>query len=86
MFGEEFVDQNTVCTSLINANSPMVWDETMLGALKVYARNNQAVIITPFILVGRHDARHGGGHADADPGRGALRHGDGAAGAAAARR
>ena len=27
-----------VLTSLINANSPMVFDETMLGALKVYAR------------------------------------------------
>jgi trimethylamine--corrinoid protein Co-methyltransferase len=52
VFGDEFVDRNTVCTSLINANSPMVWDETMLGALKVYARNNQAVITTPFILSG----------------------------------
>ena len=52
VFGAEFVDRNTVCTSLINANSPMVWDETMLGALKVYARNNQAVITTPFILSG----------------------------------
>ena len=39
-------------TSLINANSPMVFDETMLGALKVYARNNQACIVTPFILAG----------------------------------
>ncbi|HEU4987847.1 MAG TPA: trimethylamine methyltransferase family protein, partial [Rhizobiaceae bacterium] len=34
------------------ANSPMVFDETMLGAAKVYARNNQATIITPFILAG----------------------------------
>jgi hypothetical protein len=41
-----------VLTSLINANSPMVFDETMLGALKVYARNNQACIVTPFILAG----------------------------------
>ncbi|NBR10812.1 MAG: trimethylamine methyltransferase [Alphaproteobacteria bacterium] len=52
MFGEEFIDQNTVLTSLINANSPMVWDNTMLGAAEVYARNNQACIITPFILSG----------------------------------
>ncbi len=52
VFGEDFVDKNTVLTSLINANSPMVWDETMLGAAKVYARNNQACIITPFILAG----------------------------------
>src|ERR1700729_4244268 len=32
LFGKEFVAANTVCTSLINANSPLVWDSTMLGA------------------------------------------------------
>ena len=52
LFGKEFVDNHTVCTSLINANSPLVWDSTMLGAAEVYARNNQACIITPFILAG----------------------------------
>ena len=52
LFGEEFVDNNTVAVSLINANSPMVFDDTMLGAAKVYARANQACIITPFILAG----------------------------------
>ncbi|MCO6050093.1 trimethylamine methyltransferase family protein [Mesorhizobium sp. RP14(2022)] len=52
LFGEEFIQNNTVLTSLINANSPMVFDDTMLGALKVYARNNQACIVTPFILAG----------------------------------
>lgn len=52
LFGEEFVDSNTVTISLINANSPMVFDDTMLGAAKVYARANQACIVTPFILAG----------------------------------
>ncbi len=52
LFGEEFVDQNTVVINLINANSPMTFDETMLGASEVYARNNQASIISPFILSG----------------------------------
>ena len=52
LFGKEFVDQNAVMTSLINANSPMVFDGTMLGALKVYARANQACIVSPFILAG----------------------------------
>jgi len=52
LFGADFVRANTVCTSLINANSPLVWDSTMLGAAEVYARNNQACIITPFILSG----------------------------------
>lgn len=52
LFGKDFVDQNTVMTSLINANSPMVFDSIMLGALKVYARANQACIVSPFILAG----------------------------------
>ncbi len=52
LFGAEFVQANTVLTSLINANSPLVWDSTMLGAAEVYARNNQACVITPFILSG----------------------------------
>jgi trimethylamine--corrinoid protein Co-methyltransferase len=52
VFGKEFVDANCVMVSLINANSPMVFDGTMLGALKVYARANQATIVTPFILAG----------------------------------
>ena len=52
LFGEDFVDQNCVVTNLINANSPMVFDETMLGAAKVYARNNQACVVSPFILAG----------------------------------
>ena len=30
----------------------MTFDDTMLGAAKVYAENNQATIITPFILAG----------------------------------
>src|SRR6185369_2670264 len=51
-FGEEFVRDNTVMISLINANSPLVWDSTMLGAARVYAENNQATLITPFILAG----------------------------------
>jgi trimethylamine--corrinoid protein Co-methyltransferase len=52
LFGREFIQSNTVITSLINANSPMVWDSTMLGAAEAYAANNQATIITPFILSG----------------------------------
>ena len=52
VFGDEFVDANAVITSLINANSPLVWDATMLGALKVYARNNQATVVSPFCIAG----------------------------------
>lgn len=52
LFGEDYVDNNCVVINLINANSPMVFDETMLGAAKVYARHNQACIVSPFILAG----------------------------------
>jgi trimethylamine--corrinoid protein Co-methyltransferase len=52
LFGEDFVNKNAVMISLINANSPMAWDDTMLGALKTYARGGQAVITAPFILAG----------------------------------
>jgi trimethylamine--corrinoid protein Co-methyltransferase len=51
-FGEGYLDDHTVILSLINANSPLVWDSTMLGAARVYAENNQATLITPFILAG----------------------------------
>ncbi len=50
-FGGDLADR-TVMTSLINASSPMCWDATMLGAAKVYAENNQACVISPFILAG----------------------------------
>ena len=52
LFGEDFVAQNTVMTSLININSPMTFDDVMMGALEVYAQNNQACIVSPFIVGG----------------------------------
>ncbi len=52
VFGADFVDANTVVISLINANSPMTFDASMLGAARVYARSNQATVISPFILAG----------------------------------
>ena len=52
LFGDDFVDQNTVMTSLININSPLTFDDVMMGALEVYAAANQACIISPFIVGG----------------------------------
>ena len=52
LFGEDFVPRKTVLTSLINANSPLSFDATMLGAATVYAENNQATVISPFLLAG----------------------------------
>ena len=52
LFGKEFVQNNTVMTSLININSPLTFDSIMMGALEVFAANNQASIISPFIVGG----------------------------------
>ena len=57
LFGDAYIDRatgkpKTVIINLINANSPLTFDATMLGAAKVYARANQATIVTPFILAG----------------------------------
>ena len=52
VFGEDFIQENTVILSLCNANSPLSWDRAMLGSAKIYAENNQACVITPFILAG----------------------------------
>ena len=52
VFGDAFVEKNTVMVSVCNCNSPLVWDSTMLDAVKVYARHNQAVILAPFVMAG----------------------------------
>ena len=53
LFGADFARARTRSIfSLINANSPLVWDSTMLGAARAYAEANQAVMMTPFILAG----------------------------------
>src|SRR5690625_6102277 len=52
LFGADFVQNKVVMTSLININSPLTFDATMMGALEVYAAANQATIISPFIVGG----------------------------------
>jgi trimethylamine--corrinoid protein Co-methyltransferase len=51
-FGPDYLETHPVILSLINANSPLVWDSTMLGAARAYAEANQATLLTPFILAG----------------------------------
>jgi trimethylamine---corrinoid protein Co-methyltransferase len=52
VFGDDFVKDNTVVVAITNCNSPLVWDQTMLDAMRVYAAHNQPVIIAPFALCG----------------------------------
>src|SRR5215218_2242075 len=44
--------ESPVSISLINCNSPLRWDDRMLSAMLEYNRTNQAVITTPFLLMG----------------------------------
>jgi trimethylamine---corrinoid protein Co-methyltransferase len=52
LFGDAYLEDHAVVLSLINANSPLVWDSVMLGAARAYAEANQATLLTPFILAG----------------------------------
>lgn len=52
VFGNAYVDRHCVIQGNINVNSPLVFDHVMTGALKAYARANQSVVISPFILGG----------------------------------
>jgi trimethylamine--corrinoid protein Co-methyltransferase len=52
LFGAETLRHTPGLLSLINVSSPRRFDDRMLGAIKVYARARQALIITPFILAG----------------------------------
>ena len=52
MFGEEFLETHAVVTGNCNGNSPLVWDETMLSAMRAFNRRNQPVLCSPFVLGG----------------------------------
>lgn len=52
LFGEEFMETHAVTTGNCNGNSPLVWDEVMLGAMRAFSRRNQPVLCSPFVLGG----------------------------------
>jgi trimethylamine--corrinoid protein Co-methyltransferase len=52
VFGEEAMQKNPAVLSLINASSPMRFDDRMFGALEVYAKAKQAILVTPFLIAG----------------------------------
>ncbi len=52
VFGAEFMETHAVVTGNCNGNSPLVWDETMLGALRAFSRRNQPILCSPFVLGG----------------------------------
>ena len=52
VFGKAFMQDNLVIQGNINVNSPLVYDNTMTGALRTYAAANQGNVISPFIMGG----------------------------------
>jgi trimethylamine---corrinoid protein Co-methyltransferase len=52
LFGAEVIDRHPVVTGNCNANSPLLWDETMLGAMRAFARRNQPILVSPFMMAG----------------------------------
>ena len=52
LFGDEYIDTHPVITGNCNGNSPLVWDETMLGALRAFCTRNQPILCSPFVLGG----------------------------------
>lgn len=52
MFGKDFMETHPVVVGNVNGNSPLVWDETMLGAMRAFNRRNQPVLCSPFVLGG----------------------------------
>jgi trimethylamine---corrinoid protein Co-methyltransferase len=53
LFGSrESIEATPATISLINCNSPLRWDDRMLDAQFEYSAANQAVVITPFLLMG----------------------------------
>jgi trimethylamine--corrinoid protein Co-methyltransferase len=52
LFGAESLEETPAIISLINVNSPLRFDDRMLGALIEYAKRGQPTIVTPFLLMG----------------------------------
>ena len=52
VFGAEFMAENPVLYCVSNTNAPLVLDANMSGSLKTYARANQPVACTPWMLAG----------------------------------
>jgi trimethylamine---corrinoid protein Co-methyltransferase len=50
--GRASLEATPASISLINCNSPLRWDDRMLDAQFEYSAANQAVVLTPFLLMG----------------------------------
>ena len=58
VFGKEFLEENVGMAAIFNCNSPLVWDQTQLESLRLYAAHNQALYLSPFVLYGASSPVH----------------------------
>ncbi len=52
LFGTDVMETTPVVTGNANCNSPLIWDEAMLSAIRAYSRRNQPILCSPFALGG----------------------------------
>ncbi|WP_108861968.1 trimethylamine methyltransferase family protein [Ruegeria sp. Alg231-54] len=52
VFGRDFIERHAVMQANINVNSPLVYDDTMSSALRIYAEAGQCVCVSPAIFAG----------------------------------
>ena len=50
--GHDEIKKQPVMVAVVNANSPLKYDTTMIEGLITYARGGQPIVMTPFILAG----------------------------------
>jgi trimethylamine---corrinoid protein Co-methyltransferase len=50
--GRQKIEQTPALLALVNVNSPLRYDDRMLGALMEYAAAGQPVLVTPFLMAG----------------------------------
>jgi trimethylamine--corrinoid protein Co-methyltransferase len=50
--GHDNLGPDPVFGAIVNANSPLRYDSSMLGGIITYARGGQPIVMTPFILAG----------------------------------
>lgn len=52
LFGKDVMETTPVVTGNANCNSPLIWDEAMLGAIRAFSSRNQPILCSPFALAG----------------------------------
>lgn len=52
LFGRDVMETAPVMTGNANCNSPLIWDEMMLSAIRAFSRRNQPILCSPFALGG----------------------------------